>query len=468
MSDLAFVPGKNGKLVFARDAKGNPFLDTRGLYAVYVCLASHKTKYGWATDYGTRLHTITSDGRATSSRINAQIVDAFAQLQDAGPVRNGSGQAERLRSGAWKLSLSWQTPDGKEVTATNQRSAGVEQVTAASIGSATGLKAALIGAFPPGSDTVIDWGDTPGAHMGACAKTLQKGVDAVNLLSVEINPLTMTQKLGEWERTLGLGPDAAALATVPQRRRAVVSRFREIAATTTKPNVQAIVAPLLAYSDPSSLAVVEVSAAAIRTAHSYIWEGTQTFSGSTVIGLYVRDDAKVSDAGAVLDIEITHTDVSVISCDLTAPDNTAAAITTGSVGRGAASTTTYRLYFPTLAGVACGGREGGLWRFAIRTDGTTTGTLTSATLYVDGIGRPLPGQDALGAVAYRWAAVVEDDKLGSGYNIYQAREALQRINYAARSVALARRSVGAGALAAGDFACVVNDPNCVAGCAIVG
>lgn len=463
MSDLAFVPGKNGKLVFGRDAKGNPFLDSRGLYAVYVCLASHKTKYGWATDYGTRLHTITSDGRATSSRINAQIVDAFAQLQDAGLVRNGSGQAERLRSGAWKLALSWESPEGEKVTPTiNQWSAEVGTV------SATELKAALIGAFPPGSDTVIDWGDSPGAHMGACAQVLQKGVDAVNLLSVEINPLTMTQKLGEWERTLGLGPDAAALATVPQRRRAVVSRFREIAATTTKPNVQAIVAPLLAYNDPSSLAVVEVSAAAIRTAHKYIWEGTQTFSGSTVIGLYVRDDAKVSDAGAVLDIEITHTDVSVISCDLTSPDNTAVAITAGSVGRGAASTTTYRLYFPTMAGVACGGREGGLWRFAIRTDGTTTGTLTSAKLYLDGIGRPLPGQDALGAVAYRWCAVVEDSKLGSGYNIYQAREALARINYAARSVALARRSVGAGALAAGDFACVVDDPNCVAGCAIVG
>jgi len=116
----------------------------------------------------------------------------------------------------------------------------------------------------------------------------------------------------------------------------------------------------------------------------------------------------------------------------------------------------------------CGGREGGLWRFAIRTDGTTTGTLTAATLYVDGIGRPLPGQDALGAVAYRWCVCVEDSKLGTGYNIYQAREALQRINYAARVVALARRSVGAGALAAGDFACVVDDPNCVAGCAIVG
>lgn len=463
MSDLAFVSGKNGKLVFARDAKGNPFLDSRGLYAVYVCLASHKTKYGWATDYGTRLHTITSDGRATSSRINAQIVDAFAQLQDAGLVRSGSGQAERLRSGAWKLSLSWQTPEGEKVTPTiSQWSAEVGTVAA------TELKAALIGAFPPGSDAVIDWGDSPGAHMGACAKTLQKGVDAVNLLSVEINPLTTTQKLGEWERALGLGPDAAALADVPQRRRAVTSRFREIAATTTKPNVQAIIAPLLAYSDPSSLAVVEVSAAAIRTAHSYIWEGTQTFSGSTVIGLYVRDDAKVSDAGAVLDIEITHTDVSVISCDLTAPDNTAVSITAGSVGRGAASTTTYRLYFPTMAGVACGGREGGLWRFAIRTDGTTTGTLTSAKLYIDGIGRPLPGQDALGAVAYRWAVVVEDSKLGGGYNIYQSREALQRINYAARSVALARRSVGAGALAAGDFACVVNDPNCVAGCAIVG
>lgn len=463
MSDLAFTPSKNGKLTFARDAKGNPFLDSRGLYAVYVCLASHKTKYGWSTDYGTRLHTITSDGRATSSRINAQIVDAFAQLQDAGLVRNGSGQAERLRSGAWKLALSWESPEGEKVTPTiSQWSAEVGTV------SATELKAALIGAFPPGSDTVIDWGDSPGAHMGAVAKVLQKGVDAVDLLRVEVNPLTMTQKLGEWERALGLGPDAAALADVPQRRRAVTSRFREIAATTTKPNVQAIIAPLLAYSDPSSLAVVEVSAAAIKTAHSYIWEGSQTFSGSTVIGLYVRDDAKVSDAGAVLDIEITHTDVSVISCDLIAPDNTAVSITAGSVGRGAASTTTYRLYFPTMAGVACGGREGGLWRFAIRTDGTTTGTLTSAKLYIDGIGRPLPGQDALGAVAYRWCVCVEDAKLGSGYNIYQAREALQRINYAARFVALARRSVGAGALAAGDFACVVNDPNCVAGCAIVG
>ena len=466
MSDLAFVSGKNGKLVFALDAKGNPYLDSRALYAVYVCLASHKTKYGWATDYGTRLHTITSDGRATSSRINAQIVDAFAQLQDAGLVRNGSGQAERKRTGAWHLALKWQTQDGIEVVRETSPPSG--DVAATGIGAATGLKAALIGAFPPGSHAVIDWDGSPGAHMGACAKVLQKGVDAVNLLRVEVNPLTMTQKLGEWERALGLGPDAAALADVPQRRRAVTSRFREIAATTTKPNVQAIIAPLLAYSDPSSLAVVEVSAAAIRTAHSYIWEGTQTFSGSTVIGLYVRDDAKVSDAGAVLDIEITHTDVSVISCDLTAPDNTAVSITAGSVGRGAASTTTYRLYFPTMAGVACGGREGGLWRFAIRTDGTTTGTLFSAKLYVDGIGRPLPGQDALGAVAYRWAVVVEDSKLGTGYNTYQAREALQRINYAARSVALARRSVGAGALAAGDFACVVNDPNCVAGCAIVG
>lgn len=109
--DVAFSLDKTGRLTLSRDANGSPFLDERAVYAVFATLAAHKGGYGWDS-VGTDLHTVRKDGRLTGTRLRGIAVDLFDQLKSDELVRSGDGSAERLRTGAWVLTLAWTTKGG--------------------------------------------------------------------------------------------------------------------------------------------------------------------------------------------------------------------------------------------------------------------------------------------------------------------------------------------------------------------
>lgn len=110
--DISFTLDKSGRLSLSRDANGSPFLDERAVFAVFATLAAHKGGYGWDGSVGTDLHTIRKDGRLTGTRLRGIAVDLFDQLKSDELVRGGDGSAERLRTGAWVLSLAWKTSTG--------------------------------------------------------------------------------------------------------------------------------------------------------------------------------------------------------------------------------------------------------------------------------------------------------------------------------------------------------------------
>ena len=315
---------------------------------------------------------------------------------------------------------------------------------------------------------VVDFGTdpgTPGAHLGAIAEVIKAcGTDVVDGLSAEINPLTCSENLPRWERLFRI---PASSATLQQRRLRVLSRWREVGSTVTKGLVQAVLAPLLDYSNAADLVVIEADREALRELHTYEWAGSKSFNFTpAVISWRVYDDANVSHAGAQVDLTLTHSDISKIAMTLTAPGGQTATVGVGKLGRGSASGDTFRAYFPSLAGVPVGGVLG-LWSLSIGAI-SGTGTITAADLFVEGVGRDSTRRDGRGAAIWHWGVMVEDSKLGPNADLVAAREALRRISYACRFPALLRRSVGSGALPAGDFAAIPGDLNSIPGASLPG
>lgn len=105
--DAAFTVDSRGKLVLARDDKGNFYKDNRAFYSVLSTLLAHKGRYAWDEAYGTRLHTITKDTTITGTRLRAQVADCAEQLRSAQLVRELLGTADRSALGRWSITLRW-------------------------------------------------------------------------------------------------------------------------------------------------------------------------------------------------------------------------------------------------------------------------------------------------------------------------------------------------------------------------
>lgn len=113
--DVAFSLDKSGRLTLSRDASGSPYLDTRAVYSVIATLAAHKGGYGWDGSVGTVLHKLRKDGRLTGTRLSSVGADLGDQLRGDEIVRSLSASPERLRSGAWGVTLAWTTTVGTVV-----------------------------------------------------------------------------------------------------------------------------------------------------------------------------------------------------------------------------------------------------------------------------------------------------------------------------------------------------------------
>jgi len=112
-----------------------------------------------------------------------------------------------------------------------------------------------------------------------------------------------------------------------------------------------------------------------------------------------------------------------------------------------------RLYFREMAGVAIAGT----WTLTLSLS-AGTGVVTDAGLFVEGFGRDSKGYNGRGAAVFYWGVMVEDAKLGAGYDLAGARDAVRRMTLARFYATLLRRPL-TGGIAAGVYGAVPSDLN---------
>lgn len=319
------------------------------------------------------------------------------------------------------------------------------------------VKEELIGAYPPDIGDFLDWEDIPGDIAEAeAAAILEHAIKDVEKLRLEANPLTVTQDLPEWEQVTGQTESRLARSgTVAQRRAQIISRLRERGATTVD-MIRRVVQPFLNYADPSQIVVSEASRAELRAKHTRHNVIPQILNAAPKsVAWKVRDDAKVSKAGAQVDLTMHIPNLAHLVVQLSGPDGIPHTII--GPGVGGVAGTGVRLYFP-----ACAGENiYGTWGILISLTNGDSGGLTEAELFVEGLGRDFKGNDGLGAAKFQWGVIVEDAKLGAGFDLRGAFSSIKRINYATRAGHIIRRSNGIGKLPPGQFAALPDDPNTI-------
>lgn len=311
------------------------------------------------------------------------------------------------------------------------------------------LKNTLLSSLPPGVSAQL----APDVveHFGAVAATMQHGVDAVDGIAANATPLTAgSERLGDWERALGIAQSRTALfGSLEQRRAAVISRLREYGTVTTA-MLQAVLAPLLDYSDPSTLTILEPSRTGVRNANEYlglVYNASMSLVSPGVWQFWVADGGRCAGVPA-LDITLTTTgDTNDIVVALQSPDGTYYQVFDKL--RGAAASTTYRLYFPSAKVTSIMG----LWRVYVYLSGATTGTFDGARLFVEGVDRD--GGKASGL--YEWAAVYEPLKSNSSPDFPAALAAANRVGMATRRGGIVHIADAGVGLAVGDYAMIPND-----------
>jgi subtilisin-like proprotein convertase family protein len=326
------------------------------------------------------------------------------------------------------------------------------------------LKDELIQAMPPDVGDVIDWDDIPGELVDVEAgMLLTRGVEDVEALRREASPLTVLEDIPEWETSCGMTQSVIALEGTPAQRRAqIISRLRERGATTVE-MVRAVMQPFLKYADSTQIVIKETDRGALRTEHTRPWSGMLTFPPEVSLTWKVRDDAKVSRAGAQVDLHINTANLGNVTATLVAPDGRSVVLT--KIGRGSRTglEPNLRLYFKAHAGNAIMG----IW--TLRLNSANVGdTVELASLFVEGEGRDSKGYDGLGAMKGQWGVVVEEDKLAPDADLRGALGSLRRINYATRASFLIRRSRGAGALPPGQLAAIPDNPGTIPDACIPG
>lgn len=316
---------------------------------------------------------------------------------------------------------------------------------------ATETRESLLASLPPGvRDTLAD--DVI-ALFGATASTIDiSALAAVDTLDADTTPLTCgSDRLRRWEKDLGIADTRTALfGTVDARRAAVISRLREYG-TPTSAMIRAVLAPLLGYSDSSTLALLEPSRTSIRSTNEYLGSlgnATMSMVSPGVWIFWVSDGGRCAGV-PVLDVTITSSgDNDDTAIGLQAPSGQLYVVY-GKL-RGTATSQTYRVYFPEAAAESS---VMGRWRAFVYLSGANTGTFDAARLFVEGVARD--GGKAGGI--FEWAAVYEPLKSSGSPDFPAALAAAGRLGLATRRggiVHVADASVG---LADGDYSMIPSD-----------
>lgn len=317
----------------------------------------------------------------------------------------------------------------------------------------------LLGALlPPG---FTDWfDDSPGSFLdgilGGTAEMLVAVVlDGTDAISAANNPATLSDAApwgyDDWETALALIDTPTAQAgTLAQRQGAILARLREHGASTL-PNVESAVLGL----GVSEVAIAECNRAALTTAHTYT-NATVTAlppSSTTTITITVADDSQVAEMGAQLTLALTHSHIEQLSVTLIGPNGTygQATHTWAALGTGSAPLAI------TLCAVDAAEKSiAGAWTVAITT-GAASGTLNSASLFVEGIGRDATDGDGLGEAMFEWGVIVPNGDLAStGVTFDQLLTLARRWNPAHCTATVVR-----GQLLTGLLPAIPDDPNCV-------
>lgn len=269
------------------------------------------------------------------------------------------------------------------------------------------------------------------------------------------NPWTLIANgLQAWEIALVL---QAGNLTTAQRKAAIISKIREHGAFTLA-NVRALIGPLLGYADPTLLTIVETPRSALTELHTYENLVGATIGASATVAQTVKvlDDALVGSSGALLAITINAANAENLSVVLTTPLSGAVlTYAAGCLGSGAVNGTRY-LFGAEAAGVAIIGD----WTMAIHNAGGAPETLTSWSLFVEGIGLDSQHLEGLGAEIFRWN-VLADPTLVSAPDYTAALRKIQRIAPAHSEGKLAiEMSTGCSYAVCDDLYCIADQCIC--------
>ncbi len=110
--DVALVASKRrpGKLTFEFDESGDLRFDDTQAYAVLTSVICKKDHYRWDGDFGTDFHKIKQDRSTTGSVMAACARSGGDACRAAGLITEFTPQADRLRTGRWRLGLFWRVP----------------------------------------------------------------------------------------------------------------------------------------------------------------------------------------------------------------------------------------------------------------------------------------------------------------------------------------------------------------------
>lgn len=280
----------------------------------------------------------------------------------------------------------------------------------------------IVGKLPRGADRIYDLAPDGDYYkfFQAIAASLKGAFDLVDTLRAEL--FSPRRVLAAWERVFGLTTtNVAKKGTLAQRRAQVTAAWRVAAGqNASAPNVQAVLAPLLGYSDPANVEIVRCSRSGLEREHTYPVPADLSIAASstTTIKILVSEDAgRASSSGARLTLYFSDADLSGYSITLTAPDGTSKTWNRGW------STVALVLYGKEFAHT----QIQGTWTLAITRGAGGAQTLyQGGGLFVEAIGRH---QDTGGASAH-WGVYADPNHLsenGTTADLEAADAAIKRM-----------------------------------------
>lgn len=306
------------------------------------------------------------------------------------------------------------------------------------------IYSSLLALLPPG--LVANMGPDRRKIWEALADAIRTEVsDRLDALIAEMNPARALYFLPLWESALDLSSTKIAnFGTIAQRRAQVISALRGIGDLSI-PGLRALVALFLDYADPSLIQILEADRDMIRAAHTYVTAESLPLAipagfPPLDVKFQVPDDGPVSDAGAQVFINITG-NLSELTFTLSGPGGTNQQVffDVGYLGAGAVVAQDYVLYAPptkrTITGANVSGQTLGDWHLTCTSRGAP-GTLHSASLFVEALGRNALGQESLGNENHYFAVVIDPGLVGPNYDLEGATDAVHKHKPAYAGVAM--------------------------------
>ena len=251
------------------------------------------------------------------------------------------------------------------------------------------------------------------------------GYDVADRLHVEFNPANALEKLPDWENALNLLPgtgNASAGKSTTARRLAIVGKLRESGASTVS-NIQAAVAPVLGYTNPSQLVVYETYRQTLTTAHTYT-DAVGAFSiaaGASASRLFTVMDDGTPTGGIQVFTNVTGVAYSSLTITLTSPTSAAFPTPVSYTWANGTNPVGADAIFYALKQFQ-GAAMPGVWTLTVQNNAGVSATWNSASLFAEGL-----GPSGLGGDIFYWGIYV-DPALTNAPDLVAARAAMSRLN----------------------------------------